>query len=285
VSTKPFDATLKDIAEVDVDSWPSLAGSWPIRRVTLIDAEVSTVTAASDKVFRIEGDGDDWLLHFEWESSHAGDAAEQAHLYSCLLRHRHGLLVRSVVVLLRPEANATNLTGRLEVRFPDEVEPYDVFRYRVIKVWELPLDRLLTGGLGTLALAPLTDEAANQLPAVLRRMEERLQREAAPPIAAKLRAATFVLLGLRYSGEMIDQLFQGVMAMEESSTYQLLLTKGELRHARRQLLTLGCIRFGPPDDATTAAVDSINELHRLDQLLERLLAVSSWQELLTTPLP
>lgn len=283
MSTKPFDATLKDLAEVDAASWPALVGPWPVRRVTLIDAEVSTVTAASDKVFRVEGEGDDWLLHLEWESGHAGGAAEQAHLYSNLLRSRHGLLVRSVVVLLRPEANATNLTGRLELRFPDEVEPYDLFRYRVLRVWELPLERLLAGGLGTLALAPLTDEAASRLPAVLSRMEERFQQEAAPPLAAKLRAATFVLLGLRYPAEMIRQLFQGVIGMRESSTYQLILSEGELREAKKLLLLQGRKKFGPPDEATAAALEAIADLARLEQLHDRLLEVSSWQELLTPP--
>ncbi len=39
--------------------------------------------------------------------------------------------------------------------FPDEV-PYNVFRYRVIRVWQLPPDPLLTGGLGTLPLAPIS---------------------------------------------------------------------------------------------------------------------------------
>src|SRR5947209_6604922 len=87
----------------------------------------------------------------------------------------------------------SNLTGILELRFPDESTPYDVFRYQVVRVWELSLERLLTGDLGLLPLAPLTDEAAAQLPAVVGRIEDRLRRETIPEQADKVRAAIFVL--------------------------------------------------------------------------------------------
>ena len=47
------------------------------------------------------------------------------------------------------------LDGRFQRAFPGE-EPYAFLRYRVLRVWELPVQQLLTGGLGTLPLAPIT---------------------------------------------------------------------------------------------------------------------------------
>ena len=44
-------------------------------------------------------------------------ACRDAHLYATVLHHRHGLLVRSVLMLLRREANASNLTGVYRLQF------------------------------------------------------------------------------------------------------------------------------------------------------------------------
>lgn len=218
MSSKPFDATLKELIEDDSAAWSAFVEPWPIQEVAVIDADVSTVSAAADKVLRIHGASGDWLLNLEPESSHAEDIPDRLHLYSTLLHRRHELSVHSVVLLLRREANASNLTGVLELRLPGQEEPYDVFRYQVIRLWEEPLARLLAGGLGTLPLVPLTDEGSTNLPGVLRHIDERLRQEAAAPRAAKIWAATFVLMGLRYPAELSERLFQGVTTMEESTT-------------------------------------------------------------------
>jgi hypothetical protein len=79
--------------------------------------------------------------------------------------------------------------------------------------------------------------------------------------------------------------------MEESVTYQAIIEKGiekgiqkgipkgELREAQRLLLRLGRKRFGPPDAATITIIESLTDLERLEQLSERVLEVSGWQEL------
>lgn len=137
-------------------------------------------------------------------------------------------------------------------------------------------------------LSGVTQDA---LPGVIHRMDERLSRAAQPADAAKLWAATYVLMGLRYSAEFTDQLFQGVRTMEESTTYQAIIAKGRAEgraegqavEARKILLRQGGKRFGPPDARTREAIEAITDIDRLEQLTERLLDVSSWDELLATP--
>jgi hypothetical protein len=115
-------------------------------------------------------------------------------------------------------------------------------------------------------------------------MEDRLRQEAPPEEADKLRTAAFVLMGLRYSPQVAEQLFRGVTSMEESSTYQSIVAKGvakgELGEARKILLRLGGRRFGPPDLQTIATIDSLIDVKHVEELTDRILDVSSWQELL-----
>ncbi len=287
MSAKLFDATLKDLMDACSTDWATELGPWQGQRVEVIDADLATVTAASDKVLRLHSDAFTWLLHLEANSGSESDLPERLSWYNALLGHRHRLPVRSVVLLLRREANASNLTGVYERRFPDEDAAYVTFRYRVVRLWELPLERLLTGRLGMLPLAPLTDEAAAVLPAVIGRIDERLRQEASPEEADKLRAATFVLMGLRYSDELSERLFRGITTMEDSVTYQAIIRKGAARgrveEAKKFLLILGRSRFGSPDAPTTAALEAINDLDRLEALGQRLLHVSTWQELLAPP--
>jgi hypothetical protein len=123
------------------------------------------------------------------------------------------------------------------------------------------------------------------LPSVLRAMDERLAREAPPEQAEILWAAAYVLSGLRLSTEAIIQPFQGMRFMsilEDSSVYQLILEKGVLKGLRKILLLQGRKRFGPPDAATVAVLESVVEQGRLERMSERLLDVSSWAELLAT---
>jgi predicted transposase YdaD len=286
MSTKPFDATLKELIEDAAAAMPELLGPWPYRRVEVIDADLSTMVAAADKVLRVHGDTYDWLLHVEAQSSHELDLPDRLHEYNTLLRRRHKLLVRSVVLLLRREASASNLNGILRLRFPEERLAYTVFRYRVVRLWKVPVQQLLTGDPKTLPLAPLTDEAASVLPAVIGRIEERLRQEVPPEEAAKLRTATFVLLGLRYSSQVAEQLFRGVTTMEESSTYQYIVSKGvakgRVEGEKRLLLLMGRERLGPPDAETERAIEAITGIEQLEQLARRLMYVSSWEELLAT---
>jgi hypothetical protein len=141
---------------------------------------------------------------------------------------------------------------------------------------------------GTLPLAPLCQVPPGAaleegLPGVIRQIDERLTREASPEDAAKLWTAAFVLTGTRLSQEVAIQLFQGVRAMHESTTYQYILDEGRTDEARKILLRQGRKRFGPATAQVEAAIQALTDLDRLERLSERLLDVTSWQELLDTP--
>src|SRR5262249_30351952 len=139
-----------------------------------------------------------------------------------LLDDRHGLRVRSGVIVLRPEADSPRLTGDYRRGFPGE-EPYLTFRYQVIRVWQLSPEPLLAGGVGTLPLAPISAVTTTDLPGIIQRMERRLNNPRVRQQASLVWGAAFILLGLRYSPALAAQLFRRVVSMKESSTYQAIL--------------------------------------------------------------
>src|SRR5438552_17404464 len=128
-----FDATLKALLEESPSDWPVLIGE---RRseVEVIDADIATVSGATDKVLRVRG-APDWILHIDFQSGPDDSLPRRVHMYNAVLENRHRLLVRSLVVLLAPRANLSSLTGLYQRQFPGE-EEYLRFRYRVIRVWQ-----------------------------------------------------------------------------------------------------------------------------------------------------
>jgi len=85
--------------------------------------------------------------------------------------------------------------------------------------------------------------------------------------------------------------------MEESSTIRAFIEEGRRKgleeareeareegramEARKIILFLGGIRFGEAGDTVVSRLDAISNLEKLEQLVERLLIVSSWDELLS----
>jgi predicted transposase YdaD len=276
-------AALKAMLEASPADWPRLAG-FQVGRAEVIDADVSTVTAATDKVVRLFG-GPNAIMHFDFQAGPDASLPRRVHGYNALLEERHGLPVHSVVVLLRPQADLRSITGQYERLFPGVAEPYLTFRYQVIRVWQLPAEQLLAGGLGTLPLAPIGAVTEAELPGVIERLKEKLAAPRYRKAAGALWTAVDVLMGLRYERALIEQLLLGVRGMKESVTYQAIVeegvAKGELRGARRILLLSGEEQFGaPPAPRARATIEAINSLEQLDQLTRRMRRVGSWEELL-----
>jgi hypothetical protein len=129
-------------------------------------------------------------------------------------------------------------------------------------------------------------------------ISDRLAREASPDQAAVLWNATRILMGLRYEEEQVNAIIEGVSAMlfgihgiEESTVYQGILRKGEtmgriegaVEHSRQTLLRLGSKKLGPPNERVEAEITAMGDLDRLHELIDRVLDVSTWDELMAAP--
>ncbi len=297
---KPFDATTKHLIEVDPLAWLRLA-ELPGTAVKLIDADLSTVTSAADRVLHVE-EPEPYLAHFELQSSRLADLDEREMRTAAMLHYQHGLPVETVVILLRREADGPASSGQAGFRSPSGWTEMK-FKYRVLRVWELPVESLLAGALATLPLAPLASVSPEALPSIVTRMEDRVRQEASPAEAGIIWTATYVLMGLRYDRDLVHHLLKGVRGMEESVTYQEIIEKGEARgramglregeakglregemrgkieEARRVLVRLGSKRLGPPDESTLGRIEALDSLERLELLVEQAVDAVNWQDL------
>ncbi len=285
---KPFDATLNSMIDAGPGDWAAhfarLAGIPPGPGVPL-DTDLAT-TVQADKVFRIDGARPS-LLHLELVTSSRLGYPRQLMRYNTLINHQHDLPVETVLVLLRPAAQASDQTGVYR-RAGVNGNVIAEFRYHVERVWERPVDFWLNGGVGLAPLALVTDEAEADLGSALSRLQGCLRDHGTDAKVTKsLLGSSYVLCGLRYERERIRNLFQNVsMLMEESTTYQEIIEKGEARGIpkgeRTMLFRLGARRFGPPSPAISAAMNAITDPARLESLADRIFDATSWDDLLRT---
>jgi hypothetical protein len=300
--SKPFDATTRQLIELGPADWLAYLGI-PVpdpTRVTVIDSNLSTFTADADKVIRVD-DPIPWIERIELQASRDVRLDKRWHGYSTLRERRHQVPVRTSLVLLRPAADGPELTGKLELRYPSG-EVYDTFLCDVVRVWEQPVEAVLACGPTVLPLTPVSRVEREDVPGVLLAISRRLERETTPEQAAALWGATRILMGLWYEEAQVDAIIEGVSAMmygirgiEESSVYQGILRRGEAKGraegealglvegAREALLRLGRRKLGPPSEPVEARIATLADLDRLHDLIDHLLDVSSWDELVPSP--
>jgi predicted transposase YdaD len=302
----PFDATLKELVQTYAADWLALLHESPSGPVKILTPDLSTVTAFTDIVLHM-GDA---LLHLDFQSGPDSALPRRVLLYNVLLYDGYQLPVHSVVILLRPRADRGDLTNSVSYAARPGRGGLD-FRFEIIRLWQVPVEQLLTSGLGTLPLAVLgqlpegrtRDEA---LAEVIGRLVQRIDAEASAEQGPILLTASFVLTGMRVSRQRVLELFQGVRKMRESTSYQAILdegraeglvmgeikgraegrvqgmSEGRAEEAQQLLLRLGQKKFGPPDAAVAQTVRGLGDVERLESLIERLLEVASWHELLRT---
>jgi hypothetical protein len=282
----PFDATVKDLAKDSPRGFVSTFDEEPAGPVNLLNVDLSTVTTSADLVFGI-GDPLQEIVHIDCQASASADKHRDVLAYNALLHRQYAVPVHSIVVLLRPKARYPNLNGRVRYRARPRRSKMD-FGHDLVPLWKRPVEMVLAGDLGTTPLAPLCRlprdlRPEEGLPWVVQQLAERLQREAPPDRARKLLTAAFVLTGLWVSSETALQLFRGVRTMRESTTYMYIVDEGRVDEARKLILRLGKKRFGPAKKAVQVRLAAITDLGRLEHLHDRVLEVSSWNELLDQP--
>ena len=282
----PFDATLKDLAQVSPRGLLAAFDTVPTLPVSLLNIDLSTVTTAADLVFGL-GEPLQEIVHLDFQSSASATKHADILVYNALLHRQFRVPVHSIVVLLRPQAAHANLSGSI-VYAPRPERGKMKFDYEVIRLWERPAEELLRGDVGALPLAPLGKLPAEiameaGLAGIIQQVIERLEREAAPEQVRRLVTASFVLTGLRVPRQTARQLFQGVRAMRDSDTYMAIIDEGRLEEAKKFILWTGQKSLGPADETVKTFLAGADDLDRIELLFKRISDVKSWQELLATP--
>jgi hypothetical protein len=286
----PFDATLKDLAQVSPRGLLAAFDTAPTLPVSVLNVDLSTVTTSTDVVFGL-GEPLQEIVHLDFQSSASATKHLDLLVYNALLHRQYVVPVHSIIILLRPQAAHANLNDTVAYA-PRPGRVKMDYQYEPIRIWERPAAELLAGDIGVMPLAllgqlPAGLDLETGLAGMIQRITERVQREAPPDQERRLLTAAFVLSGLRVSLPMAQQLFQGVRAMRDSVTYQAILDEGReegrVDEVRKLIVRMGRKRLGTPTEDVTATLAGLTDLERLEFLMEHLPDAQSWEDLLALP--
>jgi hypothetical protein len=147
----PFDATLKEIVAPHPEEFAVVFRLPQVQPATALNIDLSTLSAATDVAIGF-GEPLQEIADINFQSGPDADVASRCHLYSAALHFRYQIPVRTILVLLRPKADAREIEGKLTYAAgQSSVE----FRYEVVRMWRQPLEPFLQGGVNLLPLAPL----------------------------------------------------------------------------------------------------------------------------------
>jgi hypothetical protein len=281
-----FDATLKDMGRDSPEGFLAAFDRPPTLPVKLLNVDLSTVTTAADLVLGL-GDPLQEIIQLDFQSSAAAWKHADLMAYHALLFAHYHVPVHTIMVLLRPEAAHTNLSGVISYAPRPERGRMD-FSYEIVRLWERPADDLLNADLGVAPLAilgrlPEGLALEEGLSIIAQRVVQRLTSEAPPERTIKLLTDAYLLAGLRVRRDIAAGIFRGVRIMHESDTYLAILDEGQERRARKDILLVGQKRLGAPSESVRAQLDAVTGLERLDRMLLQAVAATSWEEILDTP--
>ncbi|HZU34828.1 MAG TPA: hypothetical protein VFA18_02905 [Gemmataceae bacterium] len=281
-----FDATLKDMGRESPSAFLAIFDQPPTLPVRPLNVDLSTVTAAADLILGL-GEPLAEIVQLDFQSSAAAWKHADVMAYHALLYAHYHVPVHTVMILLRPAATHANMNG--VVRYaPRPGRGSMAFSYELVRLWERPAEELLRADLGVVPLAVLGRLPENLsledgLTAVVRRLAERIHKEAGPDRAQKLVTDAYLLLGLRLRRDAAARIFRGVRAMQDSDTYLAILDEGQEKATRASILIVGEERLGRPDESIKEQLSNVTDLDRLMRMVRRAAKATSWQEIVDTP--
>jgi hypothetical protein len=295
-----YDVVLKKLLSEDLTGWAALLGVAAAESLTLVDTGLQTVQATVDKLILVKGDHP-WLIHIEFQTGYHAKIGLRIVRYSGLIEHDMELPVQSVLILLSPDADGIACTGIVERKLPFRKTCYDEFRFDVIRLWQIPAESCLKGGLGTLALAPLCDLRGYELPQIVYFIKSRVDVEITDAAERnEFWASVEILMGAVFDAPFIKVLLKGIANMRESSTALAYIEEGRregieeglekgrvegreeglVLATRNLIVDIGTRYLGEPAESIRNQIAANHDIEELSRLAKRILDVKSWNELL-----
>lgn len=276
---------IDNISKFLIEQYSSDFAAWllgeSINLATINPTELNVEPIRADSVMLLRSSA--VILHTEFQT--VGDETmpfRMADYYLRLKRKFPSQTIQQVVIYLK--RTSSNL-----VRQEQYVTPEMTHQFRVIRLWEEPVEMFLLAP-GLLPLAVLS--SASDKESVLTQVVRELEQIANPREQSNLVAATSILAGLELDEQTIRQLMRSPV-MRESTMYQSILREGRAEgleqgliqgrtvEGRELVLKLLTRKLGSlsPEVITKVSALSLEQLENLGEALLDFTSVSdleSW---------
>jgi hypothetical protein len=245
------DSLLKRLVSTFILDFASWLLGTAVQGARPLQSELPAATVAVDQVFQVTlADDRALLLHIEFQGRRSHTPMQWRMLeYMPRLAYTHRLDLESVVLYIGRGAGADD-TGLYRVNGFDGA-PVLVWRYRVIRLWQMPAEALLV----TPHVAPLALVGQMQLAqpeATLTAIVTRMRRVADVEQRSHLLTALVALLPEEEMVHMVERLLEDDELLLELPYLRRIREAGRREGEAEMLLRLLRVRFGTvPTEVTT----------------------------------
>ncbi len=313
---KSIDAGSKDLLNYDPLAWLRLTKAVPEgAEVSVVETDLSTITASSDKIFEISEGSNLRHIIIEFQAQKDLQLIANCHLRELALRRKLLTPVVDTFIFYAHPSTVPEETSLEQHRLKHAHSPDSQYHYRAIKLWELNPDDLIQGGPAVAPLATLAQFPKSELARIVDRIEQVVKTIDSEEIRNQIWSATFFLAGIKYRDVgFLNEIFSGRLHMESSVTYQYVLEKGKklgldegkklgldegkklgldegkklgldegihlgaIRIARQTLIDLCHERFPDTPQQLDELILSCEEESLLNQAIRKILSARSWSD-------
>lgn len=272
-----YDQAFKILVDLCPSDWAGLTGLRNVVNADGMDTVLPMRNRHVDRLIRVSCEQVDIAVHLEFQAGKTGNRVPLRLLdYSIGITGKYQLPVKSCVVLLCKQADSPQLTGQFIRNLPNQ-PPYLTFRYRIVRLWKLPLETFLIQGSSLAAAGVLSDFGGLTAREVGTRITSCI--ESIPDIDQRhlVLAIAYNLAGLRFNDGKADIMFERNLEMlERSSTIQAAMRRGQAS----LLLSSAEQIFGTPPQEVLDKVRNAKS-KKLVEWAVRMRTAQSWSELIT----
>lgn len=272
-----YDKVFKILVDFSPIDWALLTGLSTVFNAGGMETDLPERNRYLDRLIRISNNQGELAVHLEFQAGKSGNRIPLRLLdYSIGVTEKHRLPVHRCVVLLHKPADSPFLTGAYK-KHSGGVLPYLTFRYRVIRLWQIPISSLLQPGSSLAVAGVLSDYGHFTAAEVAIRVAACIDAIADIDTRTILYTSAYNLAGLRFNSDKADIMFGRKLSMLEkySSTIKATLRRGEAR----LLLTSAEQIFGAPPQEVLDKVRTAKS-KQLVEWAVRMRTAQSWNELI-----
>ena len=241
---------------------------------TLENVEITLPDRRADFLHRLQVDGEEYLLHFEFQLQHRTDYPRNVFTFSGGLTDQHQKPTITIVLYL--ERRESDPPNEYVVQIGEWV--IHRFTYPIIKLWDYT-DRIRSGELREFAplLIMLEPEKTE---AVLHQERELILQETHPQKRADSLATAVMIASRYFELEWLWDFFgEEVEQMRESGFITDWIEDGIQQGKRSILIRLLAAKFGELPQSVTDQIQGMTAEEELDQLGVSILTANSLEEM------
>ena len=241
---------------------------------TLENVEITLPDRRADFLHRLQVDGEEYLLHFEFQLQHRTDYPRNVFTFSGGLTDQHQKPTITIVLYL--ERRESDPPSEYVVQIGEWV--IHRFTYPIIKLWDYT-DRIRSGELREFAplLIMLEPEKTE---AVLRQEKELILQETHPQKRADSLATAVMIASRYFELDWLWEFFgEEVEQMRESGFITDWIEDGIQQGKRSILIRLLAAKFGELPQSVTDQIQGMTTEEELDQLGVSILTANSLEEI------